>query len=180
MLTKARCHPARGQLSPARRDLGADVDQYFASLGRDNQEQVQLASRIMLGVPLIQEVINAIPLPVSVLNEKGQVVLTNRRWDSDLDADPDFSHGRRHGELFECLHRHEGPDGCLTSEACADCGAAESIFESLESQEQVTREYQLHRESAAGTHVVERRITATPLHVDGREFTIFVVDECQP
>lgn len=163
----------------ARRNLATEVDDYFTSIGRDSHEEVQLALRVMLGVPLVQDVINAIPLPVSVLNDKGQVILTNRQWDRELDADPNFSYGKRHGELFHCIHQSDGPDGCATSSSCAACGAGECIFESLQSQQQVTREFHLHRETSTGTDVVDRVVTASPIKVDDRDFTVFVVSDCR-
>ena len=163
--------------SEARRELGGEVDKFFASLGRDGPGEVEAASRVMSCEPLVRDVIDAIPLPVSILNEKGQVILTNRQWDRSLDADPEFSLGKRHGELFECVHRDEGPDGCATSAVCGTCGAAECIFESRQSREPVTREYHLHRETPEGTQDVERHVTAGPIHVDGREFTVFVVND---
>jgi len=158
-----------------RRHLGEGVDEYFGRLGRDGVEEIQSASRLVLGVPLLQEIINAMPVPVSVLNEKGQVILTNRCWDRSVGEGADCLLGRRHGELLGCMRCEDGPDGCGTSPGCAGCGAAMSILESQQSREQVTCEYHLYRRTPRGPELEELMVTATPIQVDGHDFSIFAL-----
>jgi PAS domain-containing protein len=160
--------------------LGEDVDAYFGRLGRDGVDEIQSASRLVLGVPLLQEIINAMPVPVSVMNEKGQVILTNRCWDRSVGEGADCLLGKRHGELLGCMRCEDGPEGCGTSAGCAGCGAAVSILNSQQSQEQVTCEYRLYRRTPKGPELEELMVTTTPIEVDGRGFSIFVLHVVDP
>jgi PAS domain-containing protein len=171
---------SRPKATRLRQDLGGQVDLYFERLGRDGFEEIQSAARLALSVPLLQEVINAMPVPVSLLNEKGQVILTNRWWDRLVGDATDCILGKRHGELLGCIHCHDGPGGCSTLPGCAHCGAASAIFESQELKEQVTREYRLRRQAKDGEEVAELLVTATPLKVDHRNFTVFALQEGEP
>ena len=138
--------PTQGRFSekrrlPWHRQSSEDVDLYFDQLGRDGLEQLQSASRLILGVPLLKEIINAMPLPVAVLNDKAQVILTNRCWDRLVGEATDCLLGARHGELLGCSRCQDGPDGCGTGRGCGNCGAAISILESQHSRGQVTCEF---------------------------------------
>jgi PAS domain-containing protein len=153
------------------------VDNFFARMGRDGVEELQRATALLQGVPLLQDVIDAVPLPVALLNEKGQVVLVNLRWSQSLGDDPTCVLGKRHGELLGCLHVGDGSDGCGTAHNCQQCGAQVSIQASRQSQGQALRAYHLERSTPEGAEVLELVVTSTPIEVDGRQFTIFVLQD---
>ncbi len=171
---------SRPRATRSRPDLGRQVDEYDERLGRDGVEEVQSAARQVPDVRSLQEVINAVPIPVSVLNENGQVVLANGCWDSLVGDATDCILGKRHGELLGCIHCHDGPGGCSTLVGCIHCGAASSVFECQELKEQVTREYLLCRKTPEGEKVTELLVTATPIHIDHRGFTVFVLQDVDP
>jgi PAS domain-containing protein len=156
------------------------VDDYFALMGRDGIEQLEHAAQVLKGVPLLQDTIDAMPLPVALLNDKGQVVLVNRRWTETLGEEGDCVLGKRHGELLGCIHAAEGSDGCGTASQCAECGGLVSIMESRQLQGQVVRDYRLQRRSAQGIESAEFIATVTPIQVDGRPFMIFVLQDRVP
>jgi hypothetical protein len=130
-------------------------------------------------VPLLQDVIDAIPLPVSLLNEKGQAVLMNRRWSQSMGEDAECQLGKRHGELLGCIHVAEGPDGCGSSQNCQQCGAMLSCMVSRRSQSQSVQAYHLERDTPHGVEAVELLATSTPIVVEGREFTVFVLQDAE-
>ena len=165
---------------PWQRQSSEDVDVYFGQLGRDGLEEIRAASRLIMGVPLLQEIINAMPLPVAVLNDKGQVVLTNRCWNRAVGEATDCLLGARHGELLGCIRCEDGLDGCGTGRGCGNCGAAISILESQHSRGQVTCEFRLVRRTPDGPELEEQMVTTTPIQVDGRDFNIFVLHDVDP
>lgn len=155
----------------------AAVDSFFASLGRDGAQELRSATVLLRNVPMLQELIDAMPIPVSVLNQKGQVVLMNRRACQWLGTGLDCTLGKRHGDLLCCIHSRKGEEGCGTSRHCSGCGAAISISKTQEDQGQVVREYHLTRVTPLGDEPMELEVTTTPIHVGGRLFTIFAVRE---
>ncbi len=173
-------HISKTLAASSPRGLRGDVDEYFAHLGRDGEDEIRSATRLVLAIPFLQDIINAMPVPVSILNEKSQVVLTNRCWDRSVGAEGQCLLGKRHGDLLSCVCRDDGPDGCGTSRRCAGCGAAVSILESQHLCEQVTCEFRLVRETSRGPETSELMVTSTPLQVDGRTFSIFALHDIDP
>jgi PAS domain-containing protein len=155
----------------------AAIDTFFASLGRDGLQELRSATALLRGAPLLREIVDAMPVPVTVLNQKGQVVLMNRRACQWLETGLDCALGKRHGDLLCCIHAPEGSDGCGTSRHCLSCGAAVSISTTQECQGQAVHEYRLRRITRLGEQAMELEVTTTPLRVEGRTFTIFAVRE---
>jgi PAS domain-containing protein len=158
------------------RDEGV-VDAYFSWLGRDGLDELQHASKLLRGVPLLQDILDAMPIAVSILNEKGQVVLMNRPWIESHGSGSECALGKRYGELLGCINAGEGPDGCATSRYCERCGAGISILESHRSQGQATREYRLARRAEDDSAAKDLVVTSTAIQVEGRNFTVFAVQD---
>ena len=159
---------------------GAAVDLLFASMGRDELEELQSLENLLQGIPLFQQIIDAMPIRVSVLNEKGQVVLMNRQYCRAQETNMECAVGKRHGELLCCIHSEKGPEGCGTSRECERCGAAVSIAASLQSKGQAIREYRLTRQTPDGPETVDWIVASTPFWVDDRGFVIFAVQDMNP
>jgi PAS domain-containing protein len=174
----------RGRPSPAKASQAADrsaaVDSYFASIGRDGLTELQGLLTLLRAAPLLQQTIDAMPIPVSVLNVKAQAVMVNRWWGEYLGSDADCALGKRHGELLGCIHVEEGPDGCGTSRHCQRCGAAISFVTSQQEQGQSVREYRLDRETPDGTESREFLVASTPIQVGGQSFTIVALLDIEP
>ena len=156
------------------------VEEYFAWMGRDGVEELQRAATFLRGVPLLQDILDAMPVAVLVLNDKGQIVLMNRHWGRSTGDGTDCSLGKRYGELLGCIHTPEGSDGCGTSAHCADCGAFASILAGRQSQRQEIREYRLTHQTSYGTEVAELIVSSTVIPAAGRNFIVFVVQDTRP
>ena len=156
------------------------VDVFFARVGRDGLDELRASLTLLQDAPLLQQMINAVPVPIAVLNGKGQTLLTNRCWIQSYDDGVDCALGKRHGELLHCVNSTLGPDGCGTSRHCDRCGAAVSLLASRQSRQQTTCEYRLHRETAQG--VVESRliVISTAILIGGESFYILVVQDLEP
>jgi len=81
---------------------------------------------------LLQQVLDALPLAVVILNECRQLVYCNmafRKQSSSTDLDRLL--GLRMGEALGCIHKDLEPEGCGATEYCQHCGAANAILQSL-------------------------------------------------
>jgi len=161
-------------------DEDVAVDAYFAKIGREGLGEIQGLLTLLRGAPLLQQTIDAMPIPVSVLNPGAQAVMINRRWTEYLGSDADCALGKRHGELLGCIHVGEGPDGCGTSRHCGRCGAAISFVASQREQGQSIRTYRLDRDTPDGIESTEFLVTSTPIQVGGRSFTIVALLDLDP
>jgi signal transduction histidine kinase len=90
------------------------------------------------------EALDAVPDLVAVLNSEREVVFANRAFLSFAGAgDITQVFGIRPGELFGCVNARSAPEGCGTGEACAGCGAAAAIDDSLRTGSPATRDCSL-------------------------------------
>lgn len=153
------------------------VDTYFAPAGRDGQETLCSLAAKFDQAQLFREMVDAVPNPVVVLNDKRQVIVANRALLHLLATEEIEIRGRRPGELLRCAHVEEGPDGCGTGPHCQACGAVASVLGCRESKEQTTNECRLTTQTDSGAKSLDLRVTASPLRVDSCEFTFAVLED---
>ena len=124
--------------------------------------------------PLLQEIMTNIPGILTVLNDKRQIIYANRVL-MDLLA---LSHtdeflGLRPGEVLDCVHASESDGGCGTTEFCKTCGAVQAILISQNGKKN-TQECRITQRNGES---LDLRVWATPIEVEGEQFTIFAVTD---
>jgi signal transduction histidine kinase len=129
--------------------------------------------QVIASSPVMGAVLDAAGCDLVVVNEHLQIVAVNRRF---LDRMPVRGSGpligQRIGEPLHCVHAAMAPMGCATNGACAFCGALNTILESRERGEPVVGECLLRCDGEAGELAAELSITATPLTIEERPFTV--------
>lgn len=123
------------------------------------------------GIPFIKQVLDGIPALVLVVNAQREAVHANRAFIEFTGVDPSkLDCGLRPGELLECAHAHEVPEGCGCSEHCQTCGALEALLEGVKGKAAVRDcRLQRHRNEAA-----DLRVWCTPIDLGSRSYTIFL------
>ncbi len=110
----------------------ADVETHFAPAARASDEVLRRAIQSISHNPVIDTLMNVVGGLLAVLNEQRQILAIN---DTLLEAlgidDADEVLGLRPGKAIRCIHAHEQPGGCGTSQYCVTCGAAIAIVVSL-------------------------------------------------
>lgn len=141
---------------------------------RASADEVEKARGFFEDQPLLLTFLDAVPNIVLVLNDKRQIVLANRRLLKVLGCEKaDNVCGLRPGEVFDCIHAHEAPLGCGTTEFCRTCGAVKAIMGSLLGQE-MTEECRILRST---NEALEFRVWTTPLTINGQHFSIFALSD---
>ena len=154
-----------------------DAATHFAPAGRDTDEELRRRQDIVRRAPLLQATIDAMAHVVLILNERRQVVAVNRCFACLLESQAVKPLGQRMGELFDCIHAGDGPDGCGTDWHCATCGAAQAVLESGKLRGQVTRECRMTAKTREGFAAMDLRVTATLVEVDKERFTICSIED---
>jgi signal transduction histidine kinase len=153
------------------------VDTYFAPAGRDGYKTLDALAAKIDQTHLFREMVDAVPNPVAILNDKRQVVVANRALLRLLNADEADLRGSRPGEAMQCVNATKGPDGCGTGVHCRICGAVAAILECQESKEQATNECRLTTQTASGPKALDLRVTASFFHLDSQKFTVAVLED---
>jgi len=154
------------------------METYFAPAARDPREPVLASYDKIATLKYINEVFNALPDIAGILNDKRQVIYSNRAL---LDA---FRYnsleevlGKRPGEIFRCIHSAEMPGGCGTSETCRYCHTVQVILRSHEEKIPVTDRCLLSVVTDHNEECLDVEVTAKPFFVEDRQYTVFTIKD---
>ena len=152
-----------------------EIPTQFAPAARSSAEEVERQSRMFLSANILKEFADAVPGILLVLNRNRQIVHANSVC-LPLTAACDISQllGRRPGEALHCTHSSETEGGCGTTVYCSTCGAVKAIL-TCQRGDANTQECRIVRERNIGS--LDLRIVATPMRLDGEEFTLFAATD---
>jgi signal transduction histidine kinase len=144
----------------------------FAPAERASAEDVKRQSQLFVERDLFSFLPAAVPCALIVLNAQRQIVFANQRFKDIAHANGlhEPVEGQRPGEALDCIRAAERPGGCGTTEFCTTCGAVAAILTSQGGAVDV-QECRITRRSTGD--VLELRVWATPVDIDGEQFTIF-------
>ena len=148
----------------------------MAPLKREEIAQIRTEHRDISEIPHLQELLNAFPTPVVILNECRQIVAANQRLCRLLTRQEDELLGRRIGEAFNCVHWREGECGCGTSRFCETCGAFQAILSSQRGDGEDIQECTITMRTDEGERALDLRVTASTLDLNGK-FTVFTFND---
>lgn len=149
----------------------------FAPAERSSFKELQRQKDYFANNSPFNEIINAIPNGLLILNNNRQIVFANNRILKLLELDNNSTLiGQRPGEALDCEHAFEMSGGCGTTEFCRTCGAVKSILSSLDLKEDV-QEYRIIQDKTK--KALDLRIWTTPLTIQDELFTIFALQDIQ-
>lgn len=148
---------------------------YFAPAGRSELAELTRAHAIIEEESLFSLLRESVDGYLAILSPKRELLAANDELLAMLDLDScDPLLGLRPGEVLNCVHANDGPDGCGTGRACRTCGGVRAILESQASGGSVVRECLLTLDRGNHTESAEFRIRATPVSVCGYDFIVVV------
>jgi nitrogen fixation/metabolism regulation signal transduction histidine kinase len=149
----------------------------YAPAGREPAETLTRQASVVAAAPLVNEMLDAMPSMVMVLNQRRQIVAANAALLGALDTTVALVLGRRHGEAVFCCHAADGPDGCGTGSHCVACGAVHAVLECQQTGGKIVRECRILSETPDGVCPRELRVTATPIAIGGERLLVVVIDD---
>ncbi len=142
---------------------------------RAPQNVVQRQMSMVNNQNALATMLNGDPSIMLVLNQYRQIVYTNQALLTYLKLDDSSSiFGLRPGEVLDCEHAAELPDGCGTTEFCQACGALNAILSSQKGNTDIQECRIVQKESG---EALDLRVWTTPLFVDGDRYTIFALHD---
>lgn len=157
-------------------NLSENYATQLASAVRLTDEMILLQAQQIMEQNLIPDLFNIIPYIVLVLNKERQILYSNNVLFETLGL-PSHAKllGLRPGEVLDCIHADETPEGCGTTEYCSVCGAVLAILESQMTKEPVSKECLLTAKSDSGTKSFELLVYSIPVRAAGDEYTLFII-----
>lgn len=147
---------------------------YHAPAGRDYAEQIQSLHQIINDSPHVKILLDSVPLMVLFLNEKRQIVAVNQRVCDTLKMNVEQFLGKRPGEVFECVHSHDGPDGCGTGVTCRFCGAVNAVLESQQNKKSHSEECRMMTKNG---EYLDWKVTVNPFELKGYQLLCMSIQD---
>lgn len=144
------------------------------AIDRDGQERVVNDFINLKNLDYVQSILNSLPYPTVVLNDKRQVVIANDELLKLLDeSEVEGTLGKRLGELMTCVNRNRSAGGCGTSKHCEVCDVNKSICACLSTETKNQYETRLTVEQDDKVQSLDLEVTAAPFVWDNRSFVFF-------
>jgi len=130
--------------------------------------EVERQRAMLAASPLIAATMDGMLNFAMILNRQRQAVFINKPFREFLAANGiDGIIGKRMGNLVGCKHPPESEGGCGTTEACARCGAAQSLAQALKGVEAASECRILSRKIGED---LDLKVSVTPLRHGGEDF----------
>jgi hypothetical protein len=129
------------------------------------------------GQDILRSVFDAIPSLIFVVDDDVRIQEYNAAAAELLLLKQPAVLKRRGGEVMNCLHAADVPEGCGRAPACNDCVIRNSVAEALKGNRIVRRRKKL--EMLRDGHKVEiyALITASPFYYDKRPLALLVIED---
>jgi len=174
----AALEPGFSSSSVAASEPAGPLPTFFAPAERSSPEHLRQEIGAVSHHPVIDALLLAMGGLLAVLNEQRQVLALNERLLHTLGiADPEAFLGLRLGEAVECIHAHDGPGGCATSEYCRNCGAAVAQVLSLEQDKPVERVCAIDTQHDGVAGHLFFHIRACPLLLERRRLLLVLLQD---
>jgi len=124
---------------------------------------------------LIRQLLNAVPMPLLVINRAWQVVYANNSVLEMLAASGTATiSGLREGEEFHCIHGRPEDAGEDATPSCRICGVARAVAVALNGEGTI-RDCRLTCDLAGEAHSLDLRAWATPLAIGEETLSVLVL-----
>jgi signal transduction histidine kinase len=155
-----------------------DLETKFAPSFRKSTEIVTDEYKNLLNIPYLKGVLDALPYLSAILNQERQAIYVNQNILNFLGiSDINDVLGERPGELFGCIHSNKMEGGCGTSENCRYCGAVNAILKAQVHRAKVVDECRISSVIDGKATNFDLQIIATPIEVNGQQYTILTLND---
>jgi nitrogen-specific signal transduction histidine kinase len=147
---------------------------HFAPAERAAPLQLEKDARLFADNVILNKIANSVSSMLVILNRQRQIVYANKLFQQFLNvSDSKSIIGKRPGEAVSCIHAFSTEGGCGTTEFCKTCGAVGAILESYIGR-QSEKECRI---TNCSNEAMDLRVTATPYHENGDEYTVFAIHD---
>jgi hypothetical protein len=147
-------------------------DRILDRRGQEPDETVRRQAARLRAMPELCHLLDALPDPILILNEKRKIVFANNCLLELIGrVEPECVHGLRPGDVLDCDHAWGDGRGCGATEGCEVCGAACAIG-CGEAGASVTQECRIIQTSGTA---LDLRAVSTPLSIAGESFTVLAL-----
>ena len=140
---------------------------------RSSIEKIEKQKAYFSEFTMMTKVLDTLPNIVLILNKEREIVYANKNLFNENQKKYEVF-GMRPGDLLNCVHSFENPDGCGTGLHCSMCGALKSV---RLSQNQIpnVNECRISLNNSGGA--LDLRIWTNPIELNNEQFTVLVIED---
>ncbi|HUT79827.1 MAG TPA: PAS domain-containing protein [Candidatus Bathyarchaeia archaeon] len=159
-------------------DIINNVETYFASAERLDNDDVYLQTIKILGLRTTIPILNALPNMIAILNTQRQVIFTNDAFNKLIGLKEfELGLGLRPGELLKCIHSHDHINGCGTGKECLYCGVVLTILKSQETGIKQKSKANIIVSKDGQQLSLDYQVIVTPIAVDNEIFYVLIISD---
>jgi PAS domain-containing protein len=136
-----------------------------------------MAQRLSDMGDIVGNVLDAIPSYVFVVNDDVQIIGYNLAASQLLGENPDLVLRRRAGEILNCFHATESPEGCGRAELCKTCPVRNSVYESSWGQRVVRKRAKMELVSEGHTVELYLLVTTAPFSYNQNSLILLILED---
>ena len=123
-------------------------------------------------------IFDAIPTAIFVVNDDVQIQKLNGAAVQFCGQDERTVYKKRGGDILQCLHATDVPEGCGRGPACRNCVIRNSVTRSLEGKQSAARRINLHVKQGSSFQDLALLITTSPLPSrNGERLAVLMVED---
>lgn len=150
----------------------------YASPQRSSDSEIKTGYDLLNKEKTLLNILGSVSGITAVLDQNRQIVYANKELMDLLGiSSVEELLGKRPGEAIGCIHSAETPGGCGTTEACAVCGAVNSIIESQNQGIKTEKETRITSVINGNTVSWDLRVITSPVVIRNRTYYIFTIQD---
>jgi PAS domain-containing protein len=125
----------------------------------------------------LRAVLDAVPLPIFVVNQELCIVDTNEAAGPLLERVPRCSKRTRAGEVLYCFYARISPEGCGKTSFCRNCTVRNSVLRSFEGGEVIRRRTKVVFENDSPASQKHYLVTTAPFDYRNERFVLLTLED---
>jgi hypothetical protein len=126
---------------------------------------------------LWQSVFGAIPQPMFVVDDDVRLMAFNPAAQGMIGNAMETIFRRRGGDVFNCVHHTDSPEGCGHGPSCGDCVIRNSVKTAIAGQTVTRQRTLMEMVRGNSTHSVELLVTAAPFEHNSEKLALLVLED---
>jgi PAS domain-containing protein len=126
---------------------------------------------------VIESILEAIPLPIFLVDEDVRIFWSNQSAAPLLDREPDLVFLKRCGEVMHCRHAMESTAGCGSTEFCKDCPIRNSVQQSIKGQRVVRKKNKMRMVGKDQVMEINLLVTTAPFAYQDESLVLLILED---
>jgi hypothetical protein len=123
------------------------------------------------------DIFNAIPIPAFLVDHDVRIRDSNTAALATFGLSKQMILSRRGGEVLNCLHSRDVPEGCGRGPACKNCVIRDSVTSSLQGAAATRRRMRFELRTESQKTELELLVSASPIAVSPEETVLLMVED---